>query len=251
MAWQKDLGHVESCRSGSSSSSSSTTFAPQSVASIISVHPYPYTNHISSHDIICLFKQHPHCKFNVLITYDKISNGDIPQILTSIFALDAQKKITTLEFSIYFHHPAKIKYGNKNVLSKWLWHNSIYIYIYIHIQSYIHEYMYIYIYTYFCMHTIFMFIFNCIFFKIDNWNHMYIYIYWLIDCLFLEGSCDWFFPKNCYQIHFSLHLHIISYLLYITYIIYIINRTYRTYRYSTSANLLQYSYNIIYTGVMT
>lgn len=118
MAWQKDLGHVESCRLGSSSSSSSTTFAPQSVASIISAHSYPYTNNISSHDIICLFKQHPHCKFNVLMKYDKISNGDFPQVLTSIFALDAQKKIITLEFSLYFHHPAKIKYGNKNVLSK-------------------------------------------------------------------------------------------------------------------------------------
>ena len=157
MAWQKDLGHVESCRLGSSSSSSSTTFAPQSVASIISAHPYPYTNHISSHDIICLFKQHPHCKFNVLIKYDKISTGDFPQVLTSIFALDAQKKITTLEFSLYFDHPAKIKYGNKNVLSKWLWINSIYIYIiiYIYIHPYIHIYMNTYIYIY-------IYIFACI-----------------------------------------------------------------------------------------
>jgi hypothetical protein len=195
MAWQKDLGHVESCRSGSSSSSSSTTFAPQSVASIISVHPYPYTNHISSHDIICLFKQHPHCKFNVLITYDKISNGDIPQILTSIFALDAQKKITTLEFSIYFHHPAKIKYGNKNVLSKWLWNNSIYIYIYIHIQSYIHEYMYIYIYIF--LHAYHICVYLQLYFFQDRQLKSYVYIYILIDWLpFSRGLLWLIFPKE-------------------------------------------------------
>ena len=194
----------------------------------------------------CSFKQHPHCKFNVLITYDKISNGDIPQILTSIFALDAQKKITTLEFSIDFHHPAKIKYGNKNVLSKWLWNNSIYIYI--HIQSYIHEYMYIYIYTYFCMHTIFVFIFNCIFFKIDNWNHMCIYIYidWLIAFFSRAPVID--FSQRIVT-KFTFHF------------IYTLSPTSSTSHTSSTSLIepigpigiqrLQYSYNIIYTGVMT